>query len=232
MKNIVLILSSGIGKRCSADIPKQFLKIAGKYIIEHTIELFENNQNIHSIIVVSHADYINKTQEIVKKNNYKKVVKIVAGGETRQDSSYIGVNSIEEDEANVLIHDVARPFTDSEVIDECIQALNNYDAVSVAVASPDTIAEVDENNCIVNIPQRKHLRRNQTPQAFKLKIIKQAHQYAKENNIVVTDDCSLVQYSGVCKIYIVNGNEDNCKITYPSDIPVAEKIYELKRLSS
>lgn len=230
MRNIAIILSSGTGNRSGLDIPKQFLKIAGKTVVEHTIDVFENHPDIDEIIFVSHSDYIDKIEEIILKNNYKKIHKVLAGGATRQESSFIGINSILDEDAKVLIHDVVRPFLHPSIIDNCIKALDDYDAVDVAIESPDTIVEINpETNCIKNIPLRKNLRRGQTPQSFKLKTIKKAHIIAKNRaDLVVTDDCGLIKELNLGDIFVISGDDFNHKITYPIDVAIAEKLFQLK----
>lgn len=228
MKTIAIILASGIGSRVGLDIPKQFYKIKGKSVLEYSILAFHSNTKIDEIIIVSHPDYIFKVEEIVKNGNYKKVTKIIAGGKTRQESSSNGVNSILDEEAKVLIHDAVRPFVTERIISDCIDSLDNFDAINVAVESADTIIEIDEENCIKNIPQRKYLRRVQTPQGFKLSAIKKAHELAsKKENLSFTDDCGLVKEFNLAKVKVIEGDENNIKITYPSDIKLAENIIDV-----
>lgn len=228
MKNFAIILASGIGARLGLDIPKQFYKIKGKSVLEYSILAFHNNSQIDEIIIVSHPNYISNVKEIVEKGDYKKVTKIVSGGKTRQESSYNGIFSIEETNANILIHDSVRPFVSNRIINDCINALNEYNAINVAIDSSDTIIEVDEDNCIKNIPQRKALKRVQTPQGFKLEIIKKAHELAKKNeNLTFTDDCGIVQEFKLAKIKVIEGDENNIKITYPTDIKLAENIIDI-----
>ena len=126
---------------------------------------------------------------------------------------------MEEDDANVLIHDGARPFISQKIIDDCILALEKNEAVGVAINSTDTIVKLDEEGFICEIPKRDNLRRIQTPQCFKAKIIKKAHELAKnEKSLVVTDDCGMVLYFNLAKIAIVLGEEANIKITHQSDL--------------
>ena len=227
MKTIAIILASGIGSRLGESIPKQFLKIRGKSILEYSIRVFNNNSQIDEIIIVSHPDYIIKVEEIVKNSNFQKVSKIIPGGSTRQESSSNGINSVLYKNAKVLIHDAVRPFVTDRIINDCIKALNEYKAVNVAIESSDTIIEIDSENCVKNIPQRKFLRRVQTPQGFDLQIIKKAHELAsKQENISFTDDCGLVQEFKLTKIKIIQGEESNIKITYPNDIKLAENIID------
>lgn len=225
-KNYAIILASGTGSRYGSELPKQFLKINNKTILEHSIEAFENNKSIDAIILVITPDYKNLAEEIVSKSNYKKLIKILSGGKTRKDSSYIGVMAVDEDEANVLIHDCARPLVSQNIINNCIEALGEHEAVDVAIPVADTIVEISEN-IIKKLPERKFLRRSQTPQCFRLSLIKKAHELAK-NDDNFTDDCGLVFKYNLSEIYVAEGEEENIKITYPNDIFIAEKIIENK----
>ena len=226
MKNYGIILASGIGNRYGSDIPKQFIKIAGKTVFEHTISIFENTKEIDEIIVVITPEYRHFGEELIVKNNFKKVVKLLNGGETRKESSSIGINSIDDVEANVIIHDCARPFLSQRIIKECVKALEIYDAVDVAIPSADTIIKV-KDNVITKIPERKYLRRGQTPQCFKLSTIKKAHKLSI-NDTNFTDDCGLVVKYGLGDVYVVEGEGENIKITYPEDIYMADRIFQIR----
>ena len=221
MKTYAIILASGTGNRFGGDLPKQFTKIGGKTIFERTVEIFEGVNEIDGIILVITPNYIDFVRDLVAKNGYKKISKIIAGGKQRKDSSYNGVFSIEDEEANVLIHDCARPFISKEVIKNCIKALDTYNAVGVAIPSTDTIVEV-ANGIIKNIPKRESLMRIQTPQCFKLSLIKKAHTLSI-NDTEFTDDCGLIIKHNLAKIFIVEGNRENIKITYPEDIILGEE---------
>ena len=227
LKNYGIILASGTGSRYGADIPKQFVKIAGKTILEHTIEIFEKSSAINEIIIVITPEYRNIAEGILLKNNYKKVTKLLNGGEIRKESSYIGISSIEDSEANVLIHDCARPFLTQKIIENCIDALKKFSAVDVAIPATDTIVETDSNNIIRNIPKRANLRRGQTPQCFKLSVIKKAHELSK-NDKNFTDDCGLVVKYNLADVYIVDGDVENIKVTYPSDIFMADRLFQIR----
>lgn len=232
MKNYAIILASGSGERTGLDTPKQFLKIAGKTVIEHTLQTFEKHPKIDEIIIVANKNYIEKVQTILKANKYKKLIKIVQGGATRKDSSYNGINSINETEANVLIHDAVRPFISSKIIDDCIEALKSHKAIDVAIPSSDTIVIADENNLIKQIPERRFFRRGQTPQCFYLPLIKKAHELSLKDDEAknVTDDCSLVLRYNLSDVFIVEGDHFNRKITYPLDVAIADKLFQLKSL--
>lgn len=227
LRNYGIILASGSGSRYRADVPKQFVKIAGKTILEHTIDIFEKAIGINEIIIVITPEYRSMAEEILLKNNFKKVSKLLNGGDIRKESSFIGISSIEDEEANVIIHDCARPFLTQKIIADCIEALKTYNAVDVAIPSADTIIKVNENNIIQNIPKRATLRRGQTPQCFKLSTIKKAHELS-QNDTNFTDDCGLVVKYGLGDVYVVEGDVENIKITYPSDIFMADRLFQIR----
>lgn len=222
MKNIALILASGTGSRCNLGIPKQFAKINNKTILEYTVNAFETHELIDEIYLVTSKEFLEKVKELTK--NYKKVQKVIQGGETRKDSSYNGISAINEIEAKVLIHDGVRPLISKDIITNCIKELEEKSAICVAIDSTDTIYEINENNTIKAIPQRKFLKRAQTPQCFKLSLIKKAHELANNDpNCLVTDDCGLVQYYNLTDIYLTQGDENNIKITYKEDLDFVKK---------
>ena len=226
MKNVALILASGTGERFGLNIPKQFYELNGKTILEHSIEAFETHNSIDEIVLVTNPDFRDLTQEILDKNQYKKITKLLNGGKTRVESSYIGTSNI-EDGVNVLIHDAVRPFVDKGIIDRNIEALKTYNAVGTAINSSDTIIQIDENGFITQIPNRKFLKRIQTPQSFKSELIKQAHKLAlKDESATFTDDCGLVVKYNIDKIFVVEGSENNIKITTKEDLNVVKNILE------
>ncbi len=227
MKNYAIILASGTGSRYQNDLPKQFTKIAGKTILEHTLAIFQKSKSIDEIVLVITPQYRHLGEEIILKNNFTKVSKLLNGGVTRKDSSSIGVSAIVDTEANVLIHDCARPFVTERIISDCIDALKRYDAIDVAIPTTDTIIEVQDNK-IVNVPDRSKLMCGQTPQGFKLSLIRQAHKLAKDDSCF-TDDCGLISKYNLSDIFVVNGNTDNIKITYPSDIFLADKLFQIRK---
>lgn len=222
MKNIALILASGTGSRCNLGIPKQFAKINNKTILEYTINAFETHELIDEIYLVTSKEFLEKVKELTK--DYIKVQAVIQGGETRKDSSYNGISAIKDSEANILIHDGVRPLISKDIITNCIKELEEKSAICVAIDSTDTIYKINENNTIKAIPQRKFLKRAQTPQCFKLSLIKKAHKLANNDpNCLVTDDCGLVQYYNLTDIYLTQGDENNIKITYKEDLDFVKK---------
>lgn len=227
LRNYAIVLASGNGIRFGNDLPKQFIKIAGKTVLEHTVEIFEKHNLIDEIIIVITPEYRVLGEEILLKNNWSKVTKLLNGGMTRKESSNIGISSIKDIEANVIIHDCARPFLSSKIISDCISALGKYSAVDVAIKASDTIIKV-KDNVISEIPNRNNLMQGQTPQCFKLSVIKKAHNLSGEDNNF-TDDCGLVLKHQLCPIYVIEGDIENIKITYPIDRYIADKLFQLKK---
>lgn len=227
--NIAIILASGSGARFRSDIPKQFLKLAGKTVLEHTLDVFEQHPRIDEIIVVVAADTRLLTQEIIGNAGYRKVRKIVLGGATRQASSAAGIAAVVGDEHKVLVHDAVRPLLDAVTIDRCLDALDTHDAVDTGIASPDTIIRVNATAAIADIPDRSTLRLGQTPQAFRAGLLRRAHALAAADPALhVTDDCGLILHYGLAAVHVVAGDVNNIKITYPSDIYLADRLFQLR----
>lgn len=226
MKNVAIILASGSGDRSGLSLPKQFFEINGKTLLEIAVSTFDSHKGIDEIIVVVNIEFVELTKELLK--NFSKVKKIVAGGNTRQKSSYNGIMAVSDEECNVLIHDAARVFVTDKVITACIESLEIHESVCAAINSTDTIFRVDETGKIIDIPERKTLRCAQTPQCFRLSLIKKAHKRAIIENLSVTDDCSLILNIGG-EIHVVSGDVENRKITYSEDFEFAKRVYK-KRL--
>ena len=145
LKNVAIILASGSGTRFGSETPKQFMKLAGKTVLEHTLDVFERHCSIDEIVVVCAAESMSMTTEIVNRAGYRKITKLVIGGGTRQQSSAAGINAIPGDRHKVLVHDAVRPLLDVATIDRCLSALDVSNAVDTAVPASDTIIEVDDS---------------------------------------------------------------------------------------
>ena len=231
MRNIAVILAGGSGSRLGGDLPKQFIKIAGKMIIEHTIDVFEKNGHIDEIAIVVNPNYLYMIEDIVVKNEYKKVRKILQGGKERYHSSLAAINAYDNG-CNLIFHDAVRPLVNNRIIDDCIEALETYEAIDVAIPTTDTIIR-SKDNFIDSIPPRAELRNGQTPQCFRRKIIKQAYDLALQDpNFQTTDDCGVVfKYLPDTPIYIVRGEVFNMKVTYQEDVYALDKFFQLKSIS-
>ena len=228
MKNVAIILASGTGSRSGLNQPKQFFEVGGKALLEHSTSTFNSHEQISEIVIVSHPDFLDKTKTLV--TQFDKVKKVIAGGETRQESSYNGVFSIESSiETNVLIHDAVRAFVTKDIISSCIEELSCHEAVCVATETSDTILQVDKNGKIVSVPNRKTLKCAQTPQCFKLELIQKAHKFAQKNGQIVTDDCGLILANNLADIFVVQGSSENRKITYPQDLEFAQWQFDQRK---
>lgn len=230
MKNIAVILSGGSGSRFGGALPKQFTKLAGKAIIEYTIDVFQNSNDIDEIFIVAQSQHINRTWDIIKRNKWSKVTKVVTGGSERFDSTHSALMALKDynENSNILFHDAVRPLVNQKIISNCIDALKDFEAVDVVISSADTLVEVYDDGCIANIPNRSHMRRGQTPQAFKLYTIQLAYQKAVElNRSVFTCDCGVVRgMLPQVRVATVEGSERNIKVTHPVDLFIAEKFLQ------
>lgn len=221
-----ILLASGSGLRFQDQQPKQFMKLAGMPVLAHTIKTFQTHPSIAEIIIVCHENYVDLVWDLVSDYAFSKVVRVVCGGQTRQESSRIGIECC-ADASYVLIHDGVRPFLSHLVIRDLLAAVQIHKAVDTVIPSADTLVEVDAQGFIVNIPDRTRFRRGQTPQAFSRALVMHAHRQAQDDGIVnATDDCQLVMRLGH-KIYCVEGHEQNIKITYPLDLHIADKLFQL-----
>lgn len=228
-KSVGIILAGGTGSRVGLSIPKQLIKIAGKTVMEHTIEIFDDAAAIDEIFVLMHPDHLEVAQTIAAK--YAKVTKVIAGGQTRNETTRIALDALSDSppDTKVMTHDAVRPLLSNRIINDCITALDTYEAVDVAIASADTIIEVDDDNVITEIPPRHRMRRGQTPQAFRLKTLVDGYEKAwADPNFVATDDCTVIlRYCPDKPIYVVEGSDHNVKITEPIDIFIADKLFQI-----
>jgi len=230
-KNYAIVLAGGIGSRMGIDIPKQFLTLYKIPVIVRTINVFQNHDKIDGIIVVVYPEYINRVKNYKDEYNLTKILNVVAGGETRQISSYNGLCAWNfKDNDIIIFHDAVRPFLTNKIIDDCISGVIETGAATVCVKTTDTMIEISNNDTIVSMPDRTNLRNSQTPQAFRYKLILEAHENAKKNHITQsTDDVKLVFNLGH-PVKIIEGNYENIKITNSNDMILAEIIAKNKSL--
>lgn len=253
MYNIAVILAGGIGARVGGNTPKQLLPLSdGQSILEHAVNAFEQSPHIHEVCIVMHPDYIIHAEQMLLANAWQKVRHIIPGGKERWESSVNAIRaishyplSITQKEINLLLHDAARPFVSQEIIARVCEALEEHEAVTVAIPSTDTVYEMADNK-VARIPQRSTIMRAQTPQAFRLELIAEAYARALSpianshgvasnssqcerplgetpshnlKEVIATDDCGIVhEHMPQVPIYIVEGEEQNKKITFKEDI--------------
>jgi 2-C-methyl-D-erythritol 4-phosphate cytidylyltransferase len=225
MKTLAIILAGGSGERFKGPMPKQFQKIAGRSLLEICLERFQEHPGIDGIILVCPAASRLLAEKTVAAGRFAKVKKILSGGKTRQESSFIGVNAAPAGVKNVLIHDAARALVAPAVISRVLGALAADMAVMAALQVGDTIVRVDDAAMVTAVLDRAKLSLAQTPQGFRLEIIRQAHELARADGFDnASDDCSLVLRYKLASIAAVLGDHGNIKITYPQDLDIAEAL--------
>ncbi len=232
-RTVAVVLAGGIGVRVGLGIPKQLIKIAGKAIVEHTLEALDASPLIDEIVIMMNAAAIGELDHLLHNDRFGKLTRILPGGETRNDTTQLAIAALDGDDTKVLFHDAVRPFIDDRIIEDCVRALDEYDAVDTAIPSADTIIQVDENRLITGIPDRSLLRRGQTPQAFRLGTIRRAYEIAADDpHFKATDDCGVVfTYLPEVPIYVVDGTAENMKVTEPIDVHIADKLFQLQSAS-
>lgn len=234
--NIAVIFAGGVGMRMRSKAkPKQFLEMHGKPIIIHTIEIFEQHPDIDAIVVVCIAEWISYLEKLISKFNIKKVKTVVSGGKSGQESIYNGLCAAENivtDEKNiVLIHDGVRPLINEKVICDNINNVKKYDSAITTVKVKETIMVVNENSMIEHIPERKNSRLARAPQSFWLNDIISVHRKAIDEGITdFIDSCSMMQYYGK-KLFLVDGPDENIKVTTPDDFYIMRAILDAKENS-
>ena len=240
---IGVIVAAGQGKRLGSSLPKQFLKIRGKTILEMSVEAFRQSELVDEIRIAANGDYYDLTRQICER--FSKVERIVVGGAERQDSVHAALDSEIEDDAIVLVHDAARPFVSQEVITRVTESASTFGAAVPAVPVKDTIRQMEETGgCGEDFPggegtgskshalRRELLAAVQTPQGFRADILREALEKAKEDGFFGTDDASLVERLGI-NIRMVRGEDANRKITTKEDLEAEMRIgtgYDVHRL--
>lgn len=222
-RNIAVVLAGGSGKRMGTNVPKQYLEIRGRMVIEYAIDAFDKNENIDEVAVVVSADNVETMQEIASQNHWHKLTNILVGGKERYDSSLSAINAYRDVDCNIIFHDAARPLVTQKIIDDVVEKLKTCQAVGVAQPSVDTILFI-EDGCIKSVPDRNTLRRAQTPQGFDIQVIKNAYEIGLQDpDFKATDDCGIVlRYRTDIPVHIVDGDEACMKITYKSDCKILE----------
>lgn len=222
LKSVAIIPAGGSGKRMGTSLSKQYLTLAGKPILAHTLCNFQNSEMVDDIILVvpaEDAEYVRKT--VVDEYGLTKVRKVIPGGAQRQDSVRNGLDAAGDGYDIVLIHDGVRPFISNRLISRSILGAESFGAVTVGVPAKDTIKHITSDGFVKDTLPRDSIWLIQTPQAFRMEIIKKAHQKAHDDGYHGTDDAALVERMGI-PVKIVTGSYHNIKITTKEDIDLAE----------
>jgi len=236
MKATVLVPAAGMGRRMGGALSKQYLNLAGRPILTHTLSLFERHPLIEHIYPIVPPHEISFCQQqIIAPFEFTKVRRIIPGGEQRQDSVRYGLRALAEDgldqdERVILIHDGVRPLFNPGLIEELLRAVNKHGACVVGVPAKDTIKEV-VSGMICGTPERKRLWQAQTPQGFLFELINGAFCQAEVDGFAGTDDASLLERMGQ-PVAILQGDYRNIKVTTPEDLVIANALLDSIREES
>lgn len=226
-----VVLAGGIGSRMgNVEKPKQFMEIGSKPIIIHTVEKFAVNPSFEKIIVLSPRQWINYTQDVIRKYiPMRERIDVIQGGETRNETIMNSIRHIEEhygldDETVIVTHDSVRPFVTHRIIEDNIRIAKEMGACDTVIPASDTIVESKNNTFITDIPDRSKMYQGQTPQSFKAKKLRDVYSaLTPEEKNILTDACKILVLKGE-RVYLVEGEVSNIKITYPHDLRVAESL--------
>ncbi len=227
VKFAVILAAAGSGTRMGTTTKKQFLTLNEKPLLIRSLEGFLSVPFIREWVIVTGADDVEETRQLLHtyfSEEGHPPLQVVAGGAERQESVYLGLQAIRESEY-VLIHDGARPFVTGNLIKRIMDEVIQAGAVVPAIPVKDTIKQVDGNGWVSSTPERNSLWAVQTPQAFHLPLILEAHQQAIRQGWTGTDDGMLLEKMGK-PVKIVMGEEKNIKITTPFDLAVGRAILE------
>ncbi len=234
MRTVAVVLAGGSGVRLGGNTPKQLQLLAGRTLLEHCVAAFDAAPGVDEVLVVMPADLLGAAKRVLD-GAYGKVSDIIAGGTDRPGSTRRAIEHLSRarsggagagEDCNVLFHDAARPLVDQRIIADCVAALASAQALGVVVPTADTIVEI-AGGAMTSIPPRESLGRCQTPQGFRLSVIRRAHELAARDPDAptATDDCGIVlRYLPEVPVLVVPGSERNLKITYPGDLRVAEAL--------
>ncbi len=227
MKYEVIIPAAGQGKRMKAGRNKLWIELEGEPIICHTLRQFGTDENCMRILLVVNSSEENEFRELIEKLGLAIPIELIHGGSERQYSVKNAVDSIASSTEIVLVHDGARPFITGPLIRELVENAILHGASVLAVPVKDTIKQV-EGALITKTIERSSLWAIQTPQAFRVSLLLEAHRQAEEDGFLGTDDASLLERIGK-PVAITEGNYDNIKITTPEDLYFAKAILEKNR---
>ncbi len=222
-----VIVAAGSFSRMGG-IPKQRAPLLGRPVIAHTVAAFQQAESIREIVLVVRTEDRSFAEEVCKANNFTKVTAITLGGSTRQESVLAGIGCVSEKAAYYAIHDGARPLVSPSVIDTVVEAAKRYGAATAAVRVKDTVKIADEDGFVRSTPERSALWNVQTPQVFERELYRRAVRFASEKGLDFTDDCQLVEQLG-SRVYLVEADYANMKITTPEDICLAEALLRRKK---
>jgi 2-C-methyl-D-erythritol 4-phosphate cytidylyltransferase len=216
----VLVPAGGTGTRLGRRTPKQFLDLGGATILARTLTHFLRHPDVRSIVIAAPTEHLGRTRRLVARSS-RRSVQVVAGGATRQESVWQALQAAPSDVDVVLVHDAVRPFIDRRLIDEVVAAGATHGAAICAIPIAETIKRV-RDGVVQTTLDRTGLWAVQTPQAFRPAVLREAHDKARRDGVVATDDAMLVERLGQ-SVQVVPGLAGNVKITTPEDLRRARR---------
>ena len=230
MKNYVILLAGGVGKRMGTDIPKQFLEVDGKPIIVYSIENFQKNPQIEKIVVVCVKDWIDKTWELVKKYSLSKVEWIIEGGSTGHDSIRNGVfflkNKVDPDD-HIIVHDAVRPVLPQKAIDEVIRVSHEKGNASSSIECHPPIVYTEDHESGITDVDREHVMLTASPQAFKYSLALKCYEQAEAEDYHTSTFTSSLLIHCHERVYFAKGTSCNIKITRKEDLALFEALLKI-----
>src|SRR5436305_4870953 len=227
MKVSVIIPAAGLGTRMGRSAPekagisrKQFMLLNNSPILVHTIRKFANSSLVSEIVIALREEDLAWAEELFKHQGIATPVRTVAGGESRQQSVENALATISDDTELVAVHDAVRPFVELEIIERVILEAKETGAAIVGIVPVDTVKQVHRNKVRATLP-RERLILTQTPQVFRLQLLRRAFEKAREDLFIGTDESSLVERLEQVEVSVVLGTDRNIKITKPGDMDLA-----------
>jgi len=222
-----VIVAAGKGERMGTLLPKPFLALAGVPLLIHTVRNLLRSPLITKLIIVVAAEREAFVQDLLERHGpFSVPIGLVHGGRERQDSVRLGLAALDPACEIVVIHDAARPFIAAEIVDRSVAAAVEVGGALVAIPVKDTLKQVDEDNTVLATVPRQRLWLAQTPQTFRVQLIREAHARALSEGIIATDDAALLERIGA-QVKVVLGDPLNFKITTPDDLRLAEAILQM-----
>jgi 2-C-methyl-D-erythritol 4-phosphate cytidylyltransferase len=222
--NAGLIVAAGLGTRMPGKVRKQYLSLGGRPVLSHSLAAFGACPDIGRVIlVVPAADLAAVARDIVQPLKLDIPVDLVAGGKERQDSVYNGLEKVPAGNRVIVVHDGVRPFIGPGQITACIRMAEQNGACILGIPVTETLKQVSPSGQIEATLDRRRIWLAQTPQAFRLALLKQAHERARQQGVMDTDDAALVERLGI-DVSVLPGRKENIKITVPEDLALAEAL--------
>jgi 2-C-methyl-D-erythritol 4-phosphate cytidylyltransferase len=235
MNRIAAILpAAGLGTRMGAETPKQFLELNGTPIVIHSLRRIASCALVTDLIVATRADEIGKLEQWIARETFKQTVRVVKGGDSRQDSVATALGEVPNEVEIVLVHDAVRPFVTAEQVARVIEEARRCQAAILGIPAMDTVKEVkraslpEDVALIIGTVPRERVVLAQTPQAFATKLLKEAFARAQADGVNASDEAGLVERIGH-DVHVVLGSESNMKITRPTDMDLARFYLERER---